>query len=93
MLVRRKMVIKNKQGLHVRPAAIFVRHANKFDSEITLRKGRKRVNGKSITGVLMLGCEKGSEIELIVKGDDAERAVKELVQLLDKDLTELEKRQ
>jgi len=85
--VRKKVVIKNKQGLHVRPAALFVRLANKFHSEITIQKGREKVNGKSITGVLMLGCEKGSHVELAAEGRDADCAVEELSELLSKDLT------
>ena len=82
------MVIQNEQGLHVRPAALFVTLANKFDAEITVRKGRQSANGKSITSIMMLGCEKGSEVELVAKGADAERAVKELSQLLEKGVTE-----
>jgi len=84
MLVRKKVVIRTKEGLHVRPAALFVRLANKFDSDITLQKGNEKINGKSITGVLMLGCEKGSAVTVTAKGRDAERAVQELVQLLQK---------
>ena len=76
----------------MRPAALFVTLANKFDAEITVRKGRQTANGKSITSIMMLGCEKGSEVELIAKGGDAERAIKELYQLLDKGTTESEKR-
>jgi len=86
MLIRQKVVIRNKHGLHVRPAALFVRLANKFDAEVILQCGKEKVNGKSITGVLMLGCEKGTEVQLIVKGPDAEQAIKELTQLLTKDL-------
>ena len=92
MLVRKKVVIKNKQGLHVRPAAIFVRLANKFHSAVAIQKGREKVNGKSITGVLMLGCGRGSEVEITAKGRDAERAVEELSLLLSKNLASMEKK-
>jgi len=91
MWIRKMVMIKNKQGLHARPAAIFVRLANKFDSEIVVRRGREEVNGKSIMGILMLGCEKGSKVELSAKGKDAERAIAELSELLGKGLAELEK--
>lgn len=91
MLVRKKVVVRGKQGLHVRPAALFVRLANTFDSDIIVRKGHQEVNGKSIMGILTLGCEKGSRIELVAKGRDAERAVRELSKLLQKDLAELGK--
>ncbi|MCM8771313.1 MAG: HPr family phosphocarrier protein, partial [Candidatus Omnitrophica bacterium] len=59
-VVSKKIVIKNKQGLHARPAALFVQTANKFDSTITVIKGKEEVNGKSIMGILMLGAEKDS---------------------------------
>ena len=85
------MIIQNEQGLHVRPAALFVTLANKFDAEIAVRKGRQKANGKSITSIMMLGCEKGTEVELIAKGKDAERAVRELSHLLERRVVELEK--
>ena len=91
MILRKKLTIRNRQGLHARPAALFVRLANKFDSEITVRRGREKVNGKSIMGILMLGCEKGSQIELLIEGKDAQRALEELAHLMTKELPELEK--
>ncbi|MBI4436127.1 MAG: HPr family phosphocarrier protein [Candidatus Omnitrophica bacterium] len=91
MWVRKTVVIKNKQGLHARPAAVFVRLASKFESEIVVRKGKEEVNGKSIMGILMLGCEKGSKVEISARGEDAERAMRELSDLLGKGLVELEK--
>lgn len=75
----------------MRPAALFVRLANKFDSDIAIRKGHQKVNGKSITGVLMLGCEKGSEVEIIANGPDAKKALQELTQFLRKGLSGLTK--
>lgn len=91
MTLRRKLVIRNRQGLHARPAALFVRLANTFDSEITVRRGREKVNGKSIMGILMLGCEKGSQIEIAAEGADARGALDELSRLVTKELPELEK--
>ena len=91
MILRKKLTIRNRQGLHARHAALFVRLANKFDSEITVRRGREKVNGKSIMGILMLGCEKGSQIELLIEGKDAQRALEELAHLMTKELPELEK--
>ena len=76
----------------MRPAALFVTLANKFDAEITVRKRRQTANGKSITSIMMLGCEKGSEVELIAKGADAERAVQELSRLLEQGVVESEKK-
>lgn len=77
-LVRKKIIVKNKQGLHARPAALFVQIANKFDSRITLKRDNEEINGKSIMGILMLGAEKGSEIIIEADGEDADSAIVEL---------------
>lgn len=81
-LIKKTVVIKNKQGLHARPAAIFVQIANKFDSRITIRRGKEEINGKSIMGILMLGAEKGSSITIEVDGDDAHLAIAELEKIV-----------
>jgi phosphotransferase system HPr (HPr) family protein len=75
-------MVKNNQGLHARPAALFVQIANKFDSRITVKNDSEEVNGKSIMGILMLGAEKGSEITLQIEGEDAETAFAELEKIL-----------
>ena len=77
-LIKKKLIVKNKQGLHARPAALFVQVANKFDARITVIRDRERVNGKSIMGILMLGAEKDSEITIEAEGDDAHLAISEL---------------
>jgi phosphocarrier protein HPr len=80
-LIKKKLIVKNKQGLHARPAALFVQVANKFDSRITIRRedtGEEEVNGKSIMGILMLGAEKGTEVLIEIEGADAEQALGEL---------------
>ena len=82
MIVEKDIIIKNKSGLHARPAAMFVQIANKYDCEISVKKGRKTVNGKSIMGIMMLAAEKGSKISIIAEGDGAEDAVRELENLL-----------
>ena len=81
-LVRKKLAIKNRQGLHARPAALFVQVANKFDSRITVRKGKEEVNGKSIMGILTLGAEKGSLISIEADGPDADKAMSELEKIV-----------
>ena len=81
-VLKKKVVVKNKQGLHARPAALFVQIANKFDSRITLRRDEEEVNGKSIMGILMLGAEHGTAIILEVEGDDAPAALEELEKML-----------
>ncbi|MBU0634959.1 MAG: HPr family phosphocarrier protein [Candidatus Omnitrophica bacterium] len=80
--ITRSIIIKNKTGLHARPAALFVQIANKFDSEVSVQKGKQKVNGKSIMGILMLAAGQGQEIILEVEGPDAENAVVELEKVL-----------
>ena len=82
MLVEKMVVIKNKQGLHARPAALFVQIANKFDCDITVTKGKTKVNGKSIMGIMMLEAGRGTRVTISANGDNAERAVNELEELL-----------
>jgi phosphotransferase system HPr (HPr) family protein len=81
-IIKKKIKISNKQGLHARPAALFVQMANKFDSSITVSKEDQEVNGKSIMGILMLAAEKDSEILITAEGDDAKEAIEALEELL-----------
>lgn len=81
-LIKKKVIVKNKQGLHARPASLFVQLANKFDSRITVRHNKEAVSGKSIMGILMLGAEKGSTIVIEVEGEDAHLAILELEKLV-----------
>ena len=80
--IRKKIVVKNKLGLHARPAALFVQAANKFDSRITVEKDNERVNGKSIMGILTLGAERNSCIIIEAEGQDAQTAILELERLV-----------
>ena len=82
MLIKKKIKILNSQGLHARPASIFVRIANKFESDVTVKKGGENVNGKSIMGLLVLAANQGSTIEVEVSGPDAEQAMRELEHFL-----------
>ncbi len=88
MIVEKKLIIRHKQGLHARPAAIFVQIANKFDSTISVKKGNQEVNGKSILGILMLAAERDSQIYIRAEGDDAKKAVEALEKLLLGDMEE-----
>lgn len=78
MIIEKEIVIKNESGLHARPAALFVQIANKYNSDVMIKKGKKEVNGKSIMGILMLAADKGSKVKLKVSGEDAQEAMKEL---------------
>lgn len=82
MFIEKKLTIRNKQGLHARPAAIFVQIANKYESDIIVRKGRQEVNGKSIMGLLTLAAEKGAILYIKTNGPDAEKAIEELEKVI-----------
>lgn len=86
-LIRKKLTVKNKQGLHARPAALFVQIANKFNARITVGRDKEEVNGKSIMGILILGAEKGSQIVIEAEGDDAHLAIVELEKIVSDDKT------
>ncbi len=78
----RPATIRNRLGLHARPAAEFVKLAGSFAAEIWVDKDGLEVNGKSIMGVMMLAAEAGSSIRIRAVGSDAERAVDRLVELV-----------
>lgn len=82
MTIEKSVTIKNKQGLHARPAALFVQIANKFSSDITITKGKQKVNGKSIMGIMMLEAGAGSKIAITASGEDAQAAISQLESLL-----------
>lgn len=82
MEVKKEIEILNELGLHARPAAMFVKLANEFDSDIMVEKGAEQVNGKSIMGIMMLAAGKGSEIIVTANGPDAQEAVDEIEKLI-----------
>jgi phosphocarrier protein HPr len=79
--VSKELTVINKLGIHARPAALFVKVAAKFQSEITVEKDGEQINGKSIMGLMMLAAAQGSKLKIIAEGSDAEAAVRELEQL------------
>ena len=83
--IEKEIVIKNRQGLHARPAAVFVQMAAKYDSKITVKKGKETVNGKSIMGILMLGVQHQNTVTVTAEGMDAEAALRELEEFLNRD--------
>ena len=80
--VNKELIILNKLGLHARPAAMFVRIANRYTCEILVEKDGEEVNGKSIMGLMMLAAGCGSRLKITATGDDAEKAVKEIEALI-----------
>jgi len=87
-MVEAKVRILNKQGLHARPAALFVKTAARFRSDVCIAREDQVVNGKSIMGVMMLAAEQGSEVTLSVTGEDEEQALKALVDLFHRKFNE-----
>ncbi len=85
-MVEREVVIKNKTGLHARPAAVLVQKANEFRSDIFLEKDEDRVNAKSIMGVMMLAAGEGTRIKIIASGEDEKDAVVKISQLLESNI-------
>jgi phosphocarrier protein len=83
--------IINKHGLHARPAAQFVKIAGRFKSDIRVIKDGLEVNGKSIMGIMMLAAEPGSEIKLLVEGEDEQEAFAALSDLISQKFYEDEK--
>ena len=73
--VEKSCTVRNKMGVHARPAALIVQTANRFPCDVTLVKDGQPVNGKSIMGVLTLAAAKGSTITVACDGDDAETAM------------------
>lgn len=77
------VIIRNKLGLHARPAAMLVQTASKFKSKIKIHKDDQEVDGKSIMGIMTLAAASGSDLRIIVDGDDESDAMKALEQLVE----------
>lgn len=82
-MIKRTVTVKNKFGLHARPAALIVTTAAKYQSEFFISKDGVRVNGKSIMGVMMLAAEIGSELLLELDGPDEEQAINDIIQVIE----------
>ncbi len=77
-----RLIIKNETGLHARPAAMVVSEAGKYKSNLTILKGEREVNIKSILGVLSIGASKGDEITIKADGSDEDNAIEAIVKLI-----------
>src|SRR5437762_13285326 len=78
----RELVVTNKLGVHARPAAMFVKIANRYDSDVFVEKDGETVNGKSIMGLMMLAAGPGSKLQIRAIGDDAAKVISEIEDLL-----------
>lgn len=82
---KRNITVTSREGMHTRPAAVFVREAAKFKSEVMLTSGDTTVNGKSIMGILMLALTSGTTVTLQVEGPDESSAADALARVLSGD--------
>lgn len=82
-MIEREVTIRNRAGLHTRPASMLVRTASQFESEVFLRRDNYEINGKSVIGVMTLAAEQGASLTLIVEGEDEEEAADAIVELFD----------
>jgi phosphocarrier protein HPr len=87
-MVQQEVVVKNRLGLHTRPAASLVKLAAKFKSEFYLERDGYRVNGKSIIGVMTLAAEQGARMTLICDGEDEKEALAALTDFFDRGFDE-----
>ena len=85
-MVSKEVVINNQVGLHARPATFFIQKANEFKSSIWIEKDERRVNAKSLLGIMSLGIVTGSTVTLSAVGPDEEAAVAALEVLLQRDV-------
>ena len=83
----KETVVQNQVGLHARPATFFIQKANEFKSSIWIEKDERKVNAKSLLGVLSLGVTKGISVTISADGADEEEAVSSLVDLISSDFS------
>lgn len=81
-MVRKDVTITNNIGLHARPATFFIQKANTYQSSVWIEKDDRKVNAKSLLGVLSMGIAKGMTVTLIADGQDENTAVDGLIQLI-----------
>ncbi len=84
----KEVVLQNQVGLHARPATFFIQKANEFKSSIWIEKEERKINAKSLLGVLSLGITRGTAINVIADGIDEKEAVDALVDLVEKNFAE-----
>lgn len=82
------VMVQNQVGLHARPATFFIQKANEFRSSIWIEKEERRVNAKSLLGILSLGIIGGTQIKIIADGADEQAAVNALVELVENGFSE-----
>ncbi len=87
-MISKEVTINNQIGLHARPATFFIQKANEFKSSIWIEREERRVNAKSLLGVLSLGIVKGTAVNIVADGVDENEAIATLSELIDSDFSE-----
>ncbi len=87
-MVSKEVVVNNQVGLHARPATFFIQKANEFKCGIWVEKDERRVNAKSLLGVLSLGIVKGTKITIVADGNEEDEAVEALSELISSNFSE-----
>ena len=87
-VISKEVTINNQVGLHARPATFFIQKANEFKSSIWIEREERRVNAKSLLGVLSLGIVKGTTVNIVADGVDENEAIATLSELIDSDFSE-----
>jgi phosphocarrier protein HPr len=82
-MVKKEVTIKNRAGIHARPAALIVKVASKFSSQIFIEKGSEKINAKSIMGIITLGAGYNTVINITADGDDQDAALSAMVELVE----------
>lgn len=82
-MIEREITVRNRAGVHTRPASMIVRTASQFDAEVYIQKDNYEINGKSVIGVMTLAAEQGATLKLIVEGEDEDEAAEALVALFE----------
>ena len=87
-MVSKEIVVQNQVGLHARPATFFIQKANEFSASIWISKDERKVNAKSLLGVLSLGITRGTAVTLTADGADEDAAIEGLVNLVESNFAE-----
>lgn len=88
-MISETVVIQNRVGLHSRPATSFIQKANEYKCSVWIEKNERRVNAKSLLGVLSLGVLQGTEISIIADGQDEREAIDAMVSLVNSDFSDI----
>ena len=82
-MIEREVTVRNRAGIHTRPASMLVKTASQFESEVYLRRDNYEINGKSVIGVMTLAAEQGAILTLVVEGGDEEEAANAITELFE----------